>query len=84
MSDGERVIVLSHISSPCKLRSFHFSTSFVEKSILENKHSVSSLRVQVNLDFVHVFLPLSLSHSFFFLFSERFNRFHMSHMFHPL
>lgn len=48
---------------------FHFSTSFVEKSILENKHSVSSLRVQVNLDFVHVFPPLSLS--FFFFFSPR-------------
>lgn len=62
---------------------FHFSTSFVEKSILENKHSVSSLRVQVNLDFVHVFPPLSLS-LFFLLFSERFNRFHVSHMFHPL
>lgn len=36
---GERVIVLSHISSLAKLLFFHFSTSFVGKSIHENKHS---------------------------------------------
>lgn len=50
---GEGYCFVSHFL-PCKLPSFHFSTSFVEKSIHENKHSVSSLRVQVNLEFVHV------------------------------
>lgn len=50
---GEGYCFVSHFL-PCKLPSFHFSTSFVEKSIHENKHSVSSLRVQVNLDVVHV------------------------------
>lgn len=36
---------------PCKLPSSHFSISFVQKSIRENKHSASSPRVRVNLDF---------------------------------
>lgn len=39
---------------PRKLPSFHFSISFVEKSIQENKHSVSSPCVRLNLDVAHV------------------------------
>lgn len=60
---GERVIVLSHISSLCKLPSLNFSTSFVKKSIHENKHSRFSLYVRFNLDLEHV------SASLFFFFS---------------
>lgn len=53
-----RVIVLSHISSLCKLPSFHFSTSFVEKSIHGNKHSVVFAPRPSQFRFGACFLPL--------------------------
>ncbi len=45
---------MSHISSAANSCLSIFPPHLWEKSIHENKHLVSSCRVQVNLDFVHV------------------------------
>lgn len=60
---------------PLQTPVFPFFHLICGKINCENKHPVSLLRFQVNLDFVACFCRS---------FSERFNRFHMSHTFHRL